>query len=120
VRAGASLVATDTVINGTLRATGADTVQLFGSRVNGATSLSDTTSDVTIAGSAFSGALVLTGNTQVSDNERYSRLAGEYGPLLVGSRVDGALVCTGNSAEVKDFGAPNRINGAQGGDCADL
>ena len=40
--------------------------------------------------------------------------------MLVGSRVNGALVCTGNSAEVKDFGAPNRINGAQGGDCADL
>ena len=120
VRPGACLVASDTVINGTLRATGADTVQLFGSRVNGATSLSGTTRDVTIAGSRFSGALTLAGNTQVSDNERYSRLAGEYGPMLVGSSVNGALVCTGNSAEVKDFGAPNRINGAQGGDCAAL
>ena len=120
VRPGASLVASDTVINGALQTTGADSVQLFGTRVNGLSSLRGTTSDTTIAGSAFNGALALTDNTQVSDNERYSRLAGEYGPMLVGSRVNGALVCKGNSAEVKDFGAPNRINSAQGGDCADL
>jgi hypothetical protein len=120
VRPGASLVASDTVINGALRATGADSVQLFGTRVDGGSSVSGTTSDVTIAGSRFSGALTLTGNTQVSDNERYSRLAGEYGPMLVGSRISGALSCTGNSAEVKDFGAPNRIDGARSGDCAGL
>jgi hypothetical protein len=120
VRPGASLVSSDTVINGTLQATGAESVQLFGTTVNGVTSLRGTTSDITIAGSAFNAALTLTDNTQLSDNERYSRLAGEYGPMLVGSRVNGALSCTGNSAEVKDFGAPNRINGAQGGDCAAL
>ena len=120
VRPGASLVASDTVINGPLRATGADSVQLFGTTVNGVSSLSGTTRDVTIAGSRFSGALTLADNTQVSANERYSRLAGEYGPMLVGSIVNGSLSCTGNSAEVKDFGAPNRINGAQGGDCAAL
>jgi hypothetical protein len=120
VRPGASLVATDTVINGALQATRADTVQVFGTRVNGVSSLHDTASDVTIAGSRFTGALALTDNTQVTDNERYSRLAGEYGPLLVGSRVDGALLCRGNSADVEDFGAPNRIHGAQGGDCSDL
>jgi hypothetical protein len=55
-----------------------------------------------------------------SDNERYGRLAGEYGPILVGSRVNGTLFCRGNSADVKDFGAPNRIQGAQVGDCAEL
>jgi hypothetical protein len=120
VRPGASLVASDTVINGTLRATGSHSVQLFGTAVKGASSLSGTTSDITIAGSRFNGALTLAGNTQVSANERYSRLAGEYGPLLVGSTVNGALSCTGNSAEVKDLGAPNRINGAHGGDCAEL
>jgi hypothetical protein len=73
-----------------------------------------------IAGSRFDAALTLTDNTQVSANERYSRLAGEYGPVLVGSTVNGALSCTGNSADVKDFGAPNRTNGARGGDCASL
>jgi hypothetical protein len=120
VRPGASLVASGTVINGTLRATGADSVQLFGTAVKGVSSLTGTTGDITIAGGRFNGALTLAGNTQVSANERYSRLAGEYGPMLVGSTVNGALSCTGNSAEVKDFGAPNRITGAQGGDCADL
>jgi hypothetical protein len=120
VRPGASVAASDTVINGGLRATGARSVQLFGTSVNGATSLSGTTRDITIAGSGFRGALTLAGNTQVSANERYSRLAGAYGPILVGSTVNGALSCTGNSAEVKDFGAPNRISGRQRGDCAAL
>ncbi len=120
VRSGASLVASDSVINGSLVATGAEALQLFGTRVNGTTLLRDTTRDVTIAGSAFNGALSLTDNTQVSANERFSRLAGEYGPILVGSTVNGALICEGNSAEVKDFRAPNQISGAQGGDCAAL
>jgi hypothetical protein len=38
----------------------------------------------------------------------------------VGSRVNGALRCRDNSADVEDFGAPNRIPGAQTGDCAEL
>jgi len=75
---------------------------------------------VTIAGSAFNGGLSLADNTQISANERFSRLAGEYGPILVGSTVNGALTCQGNSAAVKDFGAPNEISGAHEGDCAAL
>ena len=120
VRSGASLVATDSVINGSLVGTGAEAVQLFGTRVNGTTRLSDTARDVTIAGSTFNGALSLTDNTQITANERYSRLAGEYGPILVGSTVSGVLTCEGNSAEVKDFGAPNAISGEKRGDCAAL
>jgi len=120
VRPGASLVASDSVGDGALRTTGAESVQLFGTRVQGVSSLSGTTRDIAIAGSRFNGDLTLAGNTQVSANERYSRLAGAYGPMLVGSTVTGDLSCTGNSAEVKDFGAPNRIEGAQGGDCAAL
>ena len=45
---------------------------------------------MTIAGSTFHGGLALTGNTQVTANERYSRLAGAYGPILAGSTVNGA------------------------------
>jgi len=108
------------VINEALFATGAEAVQLFGTRVGGAAQLRGTTRDVTIAGTTFASALSLVDNTQVSANERFSRLAGAYGPILVGSTVNGALVCMGNSAEVKDFGAPNHIIGAQGGDCAAL
>src|SRR5262245_30284250 len=120
VRSGASLVATDSVFNGSLISRGAETVQLFGARVDGTIRLSGTARDVTIAGSTFQGGLSLSDNTQISANERFSRLAGEYGPILVGSTVNGVLNCDGNSAAVKDFGAPNRISGVPRGDCAAL
>ena len=90
-------------------ATGAEAVQLFGSTVNGAARIASSTRDVTIAGSTFRGGLTLTGNTQVTASERYSRLAGAYGPILAGSTVNGTLECSANSADVKDFGAPNTI-----------
>jgi hypothetical protein len=120
VREGASLVVRNSSINGTLTSTGALAVQMFGSTVNGAVVVTRTSQDVTIAGNRFNGAVVLTRNTQVTANERYSRLAGAYGPLVVGNRVNGALTCTGNSAPAKDFGAPNTVNGAKVGDCAQL
>ncbi|MEU2615979.1 M64 family metallopeptidase [Micromonospora sp. NPDC007271] len=120
VRPGASLVVSDSSIGGGLTATGAQAVQLFGSTVNGSSRITGTTRDVTIAGSTFNGSLTLSDNVQVTANERFSRLAGAYGPILVGSRVDGSLTCTGNSVAVKDFGAPNTVNGAKGGDCAAL
>ncbi|GIH05458.1 peptidase [Rhizocola hellebori] len=120
VRAGASLVVRDSTISGSLVSVGAQAVQLFGSTVNGAVTLTMTRQDVTLAGNTFNGAVVLAGNTQVSANERYSRLAGAYGPMLVGNRVNGALSCSGNSAAVKDFGAPNTVRGAKTGDCAAL
>ena len=85
--------------------------------VNGAARIAGSTRDVTIAGSTFKGGLALTGNTQVTASERYSRLAGAYGPILAGSTVNGTLECSGNSADVKDFGAPNTIRGGYSG-CA--
>ena len=84
-------------------------MQLFGTTVTGAAKIAGSTRDVTIAGSTFKGGLALTGNTQVTASERYSRLAGAYGPILAGSTVNGTLECSGNSADVKDFGAPNKI-----------
>jgi hypothetical protein len=112
VRAGASLVVRSSTISGTLVATGAQAVQVFGSTVSGAVQITGTTRDVTVAGNTFNGAVVLARNTQVSANERYSRLAGAYGPVLVGNRVTGALACSGNSAKPSDFGAPNTVRGA--------
>jgi hypothetical protein len=112
VRAGASLVVRSSTISGTLVTTGAQAVQIFGSTVNGAAQITGTTRDVTVAGSTFNGALVLAANTQVTANERYSRLAGAYGPVLVGNRVNGALACSGNSTRPSDFGAPNTVRGA--------
>ncbi len=114
VAAGASLVVKKGTIAGALNATGAQAVQIFGATVNGAAKIANSTRDVTIAGSTFRGGLALTGNTQVTANERYTRLAGAYGPILSGSTVYG-LACTGNSAEVSDFGAPNTFKGGQSG-----
>ena len=42
------------------------------STINGAANIRNSTRDVTIAGSTFSGGLALTGNTQVTANERYT------------------------------------------------
>lgn len=120
VRAGASLVATDSVLAGGLRATGAEAVQLFGSTLNGITRIAGTSRDVTVAGSSFNGDVTLRDNTQVSANERFSRLAGAYGPVLAGAVVNGDLICTSNSADVKDFGAGNDLRGDHTGDCARL
>ena len=117
VAAGASLVAKASTIGGALNATGAEAVQLFGTTVNGAAQVRNSAKDVTIAGGTFNGGLALTGNTQVTANERYSRLAGAYGPILAGSTVRGGLTCADNSAAVKDFGAKNRIFGSYSG-CA--
>ena len=47
--------------------------------------------DVTIAGNTLNGGLALSGNTQVTANERYSRLAGAYGPILAGNTLKGTL-----------------------------
>jgi hypothetical protein len=102
---------------GSLTATGAEAVQVFGSTVTGAAKVENSTKDVTIAGSTLHGGLTLSGNTQVTANERYSRLAGAYGPILAGSTVKGALVCSGNSADVKDFGAQNTLGSSYSG-CA--
>jgi hypothetical protein len=118
VRSGASLVVMDSSIDGPLRTTGAEAVQLFGSTVNGVVRIAGTTRDVTTAGTTFNGDLTLTDNNQVSANERYSRLAGAYGPILAGATVNGDLICTSNSAAVTDFGAANDVDGDQSGDCA--
>jgi hypothetical protein len=120
VRSGASLVVKDSRISGALVSAGAQAVQMFGTTVTGAAQITGTTRDVTIAGSTFSGAVVLANNTQVTANDRFTRLAGAYGPLLVGNKVTGALACSGNSAPVKDFGAKNVVTGARTGDCAKL
>ena len=104
-------MASNSTIGGALNATGAEAVQLFGTTVNGAAKIANSTRNVTIAGSAFKSGLALTGNTQITASERYTRLAGAYGPILAGSTVNGTLECSGNSADVKDFGARNIARG---------
>ena len=116
VGSGASLVVKDSSINGTLTSTGAEAVQLIGSTVNGVAQIRNGTRDVTIAGSTFNDGLNLTGNTQVTANERFTRLAGAYGPIVAGNDIND-FTCADNSAAVRDFGAPNNIRGSYSG-CA--
>jgi hypothetical protein len=120
VRAGASVVVRNSTVTGTFASTGAQVVQVFGSNIVGSVTVTGTRRDVTFAGNRSLGAVVLRNNTQVTANERYSRLAGAYGPVVVGNQITGALSCSGNSAPAKDFGAPNTVRGAKTGDCARL
>jgi hypothetical protein len=115
VRSGASLVVRNSSVGGTLVSTNAQVVQLFGSTIIGSVMVTGTRRDVTFAGNRSLGAVTLANNTQVTANERYSRLAGAYGPVLVGNQITGSLTCSGNSAPVRDFGAPNVVRGARAG-----
>ncbi len=117
VAAGASLVAKNSTINGTLTSPAPRPCSCSARPSTAPRRSRNSTKDVTIAGSTFNGGLALTGNTQVTANERYTRLAGAYGPILAGSTVRGGLTCADNSAAVKDFGATNRIFGSYSG-CA--
>jgi hypothetical protein len=105
VRRGASLVASGGSISGVLTTDDAAVVQLFGTRVSGAARIDDTRADLTVAGATFNGALI------VSDSETEV--------ILAGNTVNGSLLCNGNG-DVADYGARNRVRGAQTGDCRDL
>jgi hypothetical protein len=123
VAPGASLVATDSTIGGRLTASDAAVVQLFGTRVGGTVRITGTTVGIAAAGNTFIGSVTLQNNDQLprgQSDERFMRLAYEYGPILAGNTVVGDLNCTGNSAPARDFEAPNTINGAARGDCAGL
>jgi hypothetical protein len=116
VAAGASVLVKNSTA-GSLSATGAKAVQVFGSTITGLTRVENTTEDVTLAGNKFNGGLTLNGNTQLTANARYSRLAGAYGPVVAGNTIKGATTCLSNSADVRDFGAPNTLGNAYMG-CA--
>jgi hypothetical protein len=118
---GASLVAKDSSIEGRLMAGAAEVVQLFGTTVDGAAWIAGTAVGVTVAGSTFRGSVTLLDNDQLTRDhwdERFMRLAYEYGPILAGNTVHGDLTCRDNSAPARDFGAPNTIHGVARGDCA--
>lgn len=109
VHPGASLVASNSSIKGGLESKGADVVQLFGGKVSGKAKVSETTGDVTFAGTVFNGSLSL------EDNE-----VGDYGVVLVGNTIKGLLACSGNLPEVTDLDAPNSLRGGKSGQCEAL
>lgn len=105
VRTGASLVASDAVITGRVEARAAGAVQLFDTRVNGTSELFATAGGVVAAGTTVNGGLQLIGNG---------------GVILAGNTINGGLACQGNGSGVRDYGAPNRVNGRKSGDCVGL
>ena len=109
VRPGTSLVASNSAIKEGLESKAADVVQLFGGRVSGRAKVSETTGDVTFAGTVFNGALSLEDNN-----------VGDYGVVLVGNTIKGLLSCSGNLPEVTDLGAPNSLRGGKSGQCEEL
>jgi IgA Peptidase M64 len=120
VRSGASLVVADgSRINGGLRASGAAVVHVFGARVNGDSVISGTTTDLIIAGTAFSESLTVSGNRS-SDVTIPNGETRNYGVGLVGNAISEDLACAGNTPGVTDFGAPNSVGGAKSGQCAEL
>jgi hypothetical protein len=94
-------------------------VHVFGARVNGDVVVSGTTGDLIVAGSVFSGWLVLSDN-QSADVTIPSGETRDYGVGLVGSVVALDLVCTGNEPGVTNFGAPNMVAGTASGQCASV
>ena len=114
VSGGASLMISDSTINGQLKAENARTIQVFGTTIHGDSVISGTTKDVTLVGNTFNGWLITIDNHQVSANKQF----GEYGPILVGNTVQGVFGCYGNNADIADFGAPNSFLEFKVGDCS--
>ena len=81
--------------------------------------ISGTTGDLIVAGSVFSGSLVVSDN-QSSAVTIPSGETRNYGVGLVGNTIGQDLACTGNDPGVTDFGAPNNVVGAKTGQCAAL
>lgn len=107
VRAGASLVASESSITGPVSASGAASVELLNASVVGPVSINGTTVDVTIVGGRFVGPILL------SDNHGRA-------PILAGTTVTGPVMCAGNSPAPENLQAPNTVRGPVIGQCAQM
>lgn len=106
VSAGASLVATNARIAGAVTSSGAATIEMIGTTVEGETRLAGTTGALTLFNSTFARDLI------VAD----SRTAAA--PTLAGNTVRGALACSGNSAVPVDLDVPGTVGGTATGQCS--
>ncbi|QVQ52338.1 peptidase M64 [Spiractinospora alimapuensis] len=109
LESGASLVARDSQINGGLTASDADSVQLLGTGVRGATEIAGSTGAVVLVASA------LDGSVAVRENQ-----VGEHPLALAGNRLHGSIDCADNDPGVADYGLENEITGSAAGQCAEL
>jgi hypothetical protein len=98
VRSGGSIVVDGGEISGRFEASSGRDVQVFGARILGATSVTNTTGNTTLVNNQLRGGVTLSGNAATS-----------FGLALVANAISGGLTCT--NGFVSDFGAPNAIDG---------
>ncbi|TCM43614.1 M64 family metallopeptidase [Kribbella sp. VKM Ac-2568] len=108
IRAGASLVATDSKISGPVSAAMAADLHLLRSTVSGPVSLDGTTRSAVLVGTAVSGPVSVTG----------ARTAEPV--VLAGNKINGPLNCTSNTTAPVNLQAPNQVSGPRAGQCAGL
>lgn len=105
VSAGASLVAANSRITGTVTSTGAERVEIVGTTIEGSLRITGTTGAVTIFGST------VTADAVISSNKTSAPI------LMVGNTMRGAVACAGNSAAPVNGGTPNTFARSATGQC---
>ncbi|TDX03356.1 M64 family metallopeptidase [Kribbella sp. VKM Ac-2566] len=108
VAAGASLVATDSRVNGPVRADQAADLHLLRSTIGGPVSASGVTRSLVAVGSTVQGPLSVTGSRTTDP------------VTLAGNTVNGPLSCSANSPAPTNLQAPNQVSGPRSGQCARL
>jgi hypothetical protein len=101
---GASLVAVDARLNGTIAASGAARIELINSTI-GDLRIEGSTDSVTLFG------LTVGGHTTLSDNRTQRPVQ------LIGNTFRGAVACSGNSASPDDGGTANTFEAGATGQC---
>jgi len=95
VAAGATLVATNAKITGTLTSNGAAAVELVATSIDGAMNVTGTTGRVTIFGST------------VGQDATIADTKSPLAPLVIGNTIKGALNCSGNASAPTNGGSKN-------------
>ncbi|MEX2529357.1 MAG: M64 family metallopeptidase [Gemmatimonadota bacterium] len=98
VSSGASIVVDGGEISGGFEASGGRDVQVFGARILGETSVTNSTGTTALVNNELHGGVTLGGNAATS-----------FGLALVANDISGGVTCT--DGLVSDFGAPNAIDG---------
>ncbi|TDW94761.1 IgA peptidase M64 [Kribbella pratensis] len=108
VAAGASLVATDSRVNGPVRADQAADLHLLRSTIGGPVSASGVTRSLVAVGSTVQAPLSVTGSRTTDP------------VTLAGNTVNGPLSCSANTPAPTNLQAPNQVSGPRSGQCARL
>jgi Putative Ig domain len=111
VAPGASLIVTNSKVNGTVTASGAAVVRYCGSTEDGTLDLTGTTGN---AGGVTLTGIKLSGVAYVENN------AGSAAVTVSGNAVNGSLYCTGNTPPPGDNGSVNTVAGTASGQCQGL